>query len=643
MCGIYGFAGFEEDGLLEKMGRVIRHRGPDGEGEYTAAPGTRFSMGMRRLSIIDLGAGWQPIYNEDRSIAICYNGETYNYLELRTELEAKGHLFATHSDTETLVHGYEEWGIEGLLQRMNGMCAFCIYDSRKREFFIGRDRCGQKPLYYHHSGGRFLFGSEVKSILQSRHVSAAPRVSAIDAYLTLRNVPEPATMFEGIEILPVAHYLRYRTDSAELSVHRYWEVPLLDARTATYMSEAEYLDSLDSLFHDSVRLCMRSDVPVGAYLSAGVDSSLTVAAMTKFSSNINTYSIGFNSPVDETPAARETAKFLGTHHHEIICQPEDFDLLPKIVWHMDRPVGDALLIAFYKLAQGASQDLKVVLGGEGADEAFAGYSFHGVITKVEKLKRLFPLIPSLAAPIFAGTPHGILNRFFTFPADLGSQGRKRIVDFLAKYNRRDLNHNFNALRTLWAQDERRDIYATSFKSLASDSWMGREAESSKGGPFLDRLLKLQYDEWLQDWALIRQDKNTMAHSLEYRLPFLDHRLIELAFAMPASMKINGGTDKYLERRLADKIFPPHIARRAKIPFYLPVEYFLDQPQFRRLVSECLNESAVRRRGYFDPKRVSALIAAMNSSREFIFCKQVVSLVILELWHRVFIDREYRFD
>jgi asparagine synthase (glutamine-hydrolysing) len=643
MCGIYGFAGFEEDGLLERMGRVIRHRGPDGEGNYQAPQGVPFQMGMRRLSIIDLGTGWQPIFNEDRSIVVCYNGETYNYVELRDELEHKGHVFTTHSDTETLVHGYEEWGIEGLLRRMNGMFAFCLYDSNKREFFIARDRCGQKPLYYHQRHGRFLFGSEVKSLLQSQHVSAETNLEAIDPFLTLRNVPEPQTMFAGIFTLPVAHYLHYRISDASLSIKRYWEVPLLDARTATYKSEGEYFEALDHLFTDCVRLCMRSDVPVGAYLSAGVDSSLTVAAMTKFSSNINTYSIGFDSPVDETPAARETAKFLGTHHHEIICQPEDFDLLPKIVHHMDRPVGDALIIAFYKLAQGASKDLKVVLGGEGADEAFAGYSFQGVITKVEKMRRLFPGITSMAAPVFAMTPVSILNKFFAFPADLGSQGKKRIVEFLARYSGRDLNHNFNALRTLWSEDERRDAYTPEFKHKATESWMANEREQDKNGPFLDRLLKLQYDEWLQDWALIRQDKNTMAHSLEYRLPFLDHRLIELAFTMPANMKINGKTDKFIERRLADKVFPPHIARRAKIPFYLPVEYFLDQPQFRRLVDDCLNESAVKKRGYFQPKKIKALIDVMNQTREFVYCKQVVSLVILELWHRVFIDREYRFD
>jgi asparagine synthase (glutamine-hydrolysing) len=618
---------------------VIRHRGPDGQGHYEAPAGVPFSMGMQRLSIIDLEGGWQPVFNEDHTLAVCYNGETYNYVELRAELEAAGHRFRTHSDTECLVHGFEQWGIEGLLRRMNGMAAFCIYDVQKQECYLARDRCGQKPLYYHHRHGRFLFGSEVKSLLQSQHVSAEVNLDAIDPFLTLRNVPEPMTMFNGVCKLPAAHYLRYRLADHSLSLHRYWEVPLLDARTASYQSAGHYLEALEHTFDDAVRLCMRSDVPVGAYLSAGVDSSLTVAAMTRYSSNINTYSLGFDSPVDETPAARETAQFLGTKHHEIICQPEDFDLLPKIIWHMDRPVGDALIIAFYKLAQGASKDLKVVLGGEGADEAFAGYSFHGVINKVEQVRALAPL----AALGFGITPHALLNKLFVFPADLGSQGKKRVIDFLRHYNHRDLRGNFNALRTLWSQSERRALYTDHFKQRATDSWMAKEKEQDKHGPFLDRLLKLQYDEWLQDWALIRQDKNTMAHSLEYRLPFLDHRLIELAFTMPAYLKNNGREDKIIERRLADQVFPPHIARRRKIPFYLPVEYFLDEPQFKALVADTLNESAVKRRGYFDPQVVHRLLGQMRATREFIYCKQVVSLVILELWHRVFVDRTYRFD
>ncbi len=625
------------------MARVMRHRGPDGEGFYQAPESAPFAMGMVRLSIIDLHSGWQPVFNEDRSVAVCYNGECYNYVELRAELEGRGHVFSTHSDTECLVHGYEEWGIEGLLSRLNGMFAFCLYDARRQEFFIGRDRCGQKPLYYHQQGGRFVFASEVKSLLECAHISAEPEVEAIDAYLTLRNVPEPRTMFAGVFKLPAAHYLRYRLADRSLSIQRYWEIQLLAPDAAPRRSEEAWFEDFESLFHDAVRLCMRSDVPVGAYLSAGVDSSLTVAAMTRHSSAINTYSIGFDSPVDETPAARETAAFLGTHHHEIICQPEDFSLLPQVVWHMDRPVGDALIIAFYKLAQGAAKDLKVVLGGEGADEAFAGYSFHKVMCQVEKVRRLLPFAPALGARVFEVLPHRLLNALFSFPADLGGQGQKRVVEFLRGYNGRDLNHNVNALRTLWSLDERRSLYTDAHKHLAGDAWMNRERENDRSGPFLDRMLKLQYDEWLQDWALIRQDKNTMAHSLEYRLPFLDHRLIELAFTMPANLKIRGRTDKYIERRLADKVFPEHIARRAKVPFYLPVEYFLDQPAFRELVRDNLNEAAVKRRGYFDPRQVSALVEKMHRGREFLHCKQVVSLVILELWHRIFVDREIRFS
>jgi asparagine synthase (glutamine-hydrolysing) len=632
MCGIFGFSGFDEPGLLERMGRIQRHRGPDGEG-YFSQPG--FSMGMVRLSIIDLTGGGQPIYNEDRTAAIVENGEIYNYKELREELEAKGHRFSTHTDTETVIHAYEEWGIEGCLERLNGMFAFCIYDTRTKEFFIGRDRCGQKPLYWWSAGGKFIFASEAKAILESRQVTARVNVPAIDAYLCLRNVPEPATMFEGISKLRAGHYLRHGAGGT-FTIKRYWDIPLSDG---TYESDGAYAEQFEALFHDAVRIAMRSDVPVGAYLSAGVDSSLIVAAMTKHSSRINTYCIGFGTPIDETRDAAETARFLGTDHHEIQCRPEDFRLLQRIVWHMDRPVGDALIIAFYKLAEGAGRDLKVVLGGEGADEMFAGYSFQKVICLIERYHRLTPrwINHGLVIPALKLTPHGILNRFFTFPADLGRQGKKRVVSFLENYGRRDLFKNFVALRTLWDIDERRGIYAKDYKHLATEDWVPPERDAN--GPFLDRLLKLQYDEWLQDWALIRQDKNTMAHSLEYRLPFLDHRLIELAFRMPPHLKIRRMEDKAIERDLASNVFagmknPP--SRRAKNPFFLPLEFFFEHKEFKALVADTLSETQIKRRGYFDPQRVRQLIGMMET-REFVYLKQVMSLVILELWHRAFID------
>lgn len=651
MCGIFGFSGFEEDGLSDRMARCLVHRGPDGEGRLDL-PERRFHMGMRRLSIIDLEGGWQPVFNEDRSVAVVMNGEIYNYRELREELSALGHRFATQSDTETLVHGFEQWGMRGLLDRLNGMFAFCLHERDTGTFHLARDRTGQKPLYYHASRGRFLFASEVKALLESRHVPARCNLAAIDAYLTLRNVPEPATMFEGIVTLPAAHWLCHTADGT-ITIRRYWDCPLTDGRS--YRSDDEYLEELESLLDDSIRIHMRSDVPVGAYLSGGVDSSLIVAGMTRYSSRINTYSVGFNSPIDETADAEATAAFLGTNHHTIQVTPADFDLLPEIVRHMDRPVGDALIIAFYKLAQGAAKDLKVVLGGEGADECFAGYDFQ---RKILLARKLGPLAP-LAGIGVQLTPHTLLNRFFHFPADLGSQGKKRGVDFLRGFRRRDLVGNFYALRTLWSLDERRAIYSDSFRQYATEAWFPRERDLSffdsphtltrpfslagdlRSAPYPDRLLRIQYDEWLQDWALIRQDKNTMAHSLEYRLPFLDHRIIELAQSMPPRLKLRKGVDKWIERRLADRVFrnmpanPP--GHRPKIPFFLPLEFFFQHPQFRALVADTLSESQIKARGYFDPARVADLLRKMET-REFVWLKQVMSLVILELWHRVFIDR-----
>lgn len=636
MCAIYGFAGFDEPGLLERMGWTLVHRGPDGEGQFEAA-GDSFRMGMRRLSIIDLHGGFQPIYNEDRTLAVCYNGEIYNYVELRDELRASGHIFRTDSDTEVIVHAYEEWGT-ACVEHFNGMFAFALHDSRTGDVFLARDRCGQKPLYYWRDGAQFVFASEVKAMLKSSRVPRRPWLPGIDAYLTLRYVPEPATMFDGIFTLPAGHSM-VRRRSGEVEVRRYWSVPVVPASAKPRKSDDEWLDEVEALFFDAVRLCMRSDVPVGAYLSAGVDSSLIVAAMCRFNDRVNTFSIGFNSPIDETRDAAETARFLGTTHHEIQCRPADFGLLPKIVHHMDRPVGDALIIAFHRMAEETAREFKVVLSGEGADEMYAGYSFHKVPLLFELYRKLVPafLHRGVAMPMLRALPVDLLDKFFEFPAYLGRQGKARLIDFAGNYADRSLLANTMALRTLWAEGERRAIYTEDFKAQATAQWMP-EVEIPQEGEFLDRMLKLQYDEWLQDWAIIRQDKNTMAHSLEIRLPFLDHRLIEQAFSMPARLKMRGRRDKIIERRLARKILPPAVVNRPKNPFFLPMEFFFENPEVQELIADTLSEEQVRARGYFDPAAVRRLVDSMEA-REFVSLKQVMSLVILELWHRAFIDGE----
>jgi asparagine synthase (glutamine-hydrolysing) len=632
MCGIFGFSGFAEEGLLSRMGDSLAHRGPDGRGSYEDEA-HRFHMGMRRLSIIDLEGGSQPIYNEDRSVAVCFNGEIYNYIELHDQLVQEGHTFRTRSDTEVIVHAYEEWGRE-CLKHFNGMFAFALHDARTGETFFARDRCGQKPFYYYRSNGRFVFASEIKAILECAHVPRACNIPAIDAYLGLRYVPEPRTMFQGIFTLPAAHFLLLKADGS-VTIERYWDVPIFQG---DYPADSTLLDETEAMLRNAVRLTMRSDVPVGGYLSAGVDSSLLVALMIESSDKVNTYSIGFASPGDETHDAAETARLLGTTHHEIQCAPEDFDLLPRVVWHMDRPVGDALIMAFYKLAEGAAHDLKVIISGEGADEIFAGYSFQNVIQVAEWYHQTIPgfLHERLAMPILRGLPVDLLNRFFIFPAKLGQQGKARIVDFMDGYRRRNLFENYVSLKTLWPRAARAAAYTSEFKHLATDSWIPPLRDGS--GLFLDQLLKIQWDEWLQDWCIIRQDKNTMAHSLEIRLPFLDHNLIELAFRVPPRLKNNGLRDKIIERKIAAKLLPHQVTHRRKNPFFLPMEFFFEHPQIRRLIAETLNEAQVRKRGYFDPSYVKRLVEKMET-REFVYLKQVMALVILELWHRVFLDKE----
>lgn len=630
MCGIFGFSGFVEKGLLARMGASLIHRGPDGEGFYEDER-HRFFMGARRLSIIDLEGGRQPIANEDGTLAVCFNGEIYNHVELRAELSGKGHDFRTRSDTEVIVHAYEEWGRD-CVKRFNGMFAFVLHDARTGETFCARDRCGQKPFYYHHRNGRFVFASEVKAILQCRDVPRACHYPAIDAYLALRYVPEPRTMFEGIFTLPAAHTLRI-TAAGEITIERYWDVPLF---TGPWLPDEELAAQTEARLREAVRLTLRSDVPVGGYLSAGVDSSLLVALLTEHSGKLNTYSIGFQAPGDETREAAETARLLGTNHHEIFCRPEDFDRLPKVVHHMDRPIGDALIVAFYRLAEGAAKDGKVVLSGEGADEIFGGYSFHNVIQLTEWYHQAVPgfLHDHLAMPVLRALPVELLTRFFVFPAKLGRQGKARLVDFLGNYRHRNLFENYVALKTLWPREARAEAYTPAFKTLATDAWIPPVRDAS--GPFLDRLLKIQWDEWLPDWCLIRQDKNAMAHSLEVRLPYLDHHLIEQAFRVPPRLKNNGWRDKILQRRIAEKLLPRQVARRKKNPFFLPMEFFFEHPQIQRLIADTLNEDQIRRRGYFEPDYVKRLVKNMQT-REFVILKQVMSLVILELWHRTFLD------
>ncbi|MCE7938726.1 asparagine synthase (glutamine-hydrolyzing) [bacterium] len=646
MCGIFGFAGFDEPGALARMGDVIRHRGPDDDGFFETGD---VHLGMRRLSIIDIAGGRQPVSNEDGSVVVVYNGEIYNYVELRAQLEARGHRFHTDSDTEIVVHAFEEHGHD-CLRHFHGMFAFALYDRRTGELFVARDRVGMKPLYYWHSGGRLAFASEIKALLQSAHVPRRCHPAMLDSYLALRYVPNPASLFEDIHVLPAAHCLTWR--AGQVTRRRWWDVTL---GSGPYAPDAEYLEAFDTTFTGSVRRHLRSDVPVGAYLSGGIDSSAIVALMARELGRVKTFSIGFNAPNDETAQARDLAGRLGCEHTEITCLPEHFSLLPRMVWHLERPIGDALILAYYLLARETSRHVKVVLAGEGADELFGGYAFHKVIQWVDRYARVVPdaVDQRLTVPLIRRLPVDVLDRFFVFPAHLGREGRAKVADYLAGYRRNSLYANYVGLRTLFGPADRAALYSPAFRAAVAqhDHLAGhRETNGAVGdrgtparsdrGPapaLLDRLLALQLDDWLQDFALLRQDKSSMAHGLELRLPFLDPPMMDLAFRMPPHLKVRGFTDKYVERKWAERILPPENTRRSKNPFYLPMEYFHGHPAIRGLIDRTLNPDQVRRRGYFDPARVQALVDGM-ATREFLIVKQVMALVILELWHQVFIDR-----
>lgn len=649
MCGIFGFKGFKNKELLVKMADKLRHRGPDDDG-FFEDEGKNFSMGMVRLSIIDLKEGSQPIFSEDKRYVLCFNGEIYNYIELRKELIAEGHIFSSQSDSEVIIHSYEQWG-KGFLEKLNGMFAFCIYDKLKDEIFIARDRCGQKPFYYYFDKNKkiLVFASEIKAILECKVVPKRVNFKQIDSYLSLRYVPEPETMFQDIFILPAGHYM-FINKKNEKTITRYWDIKL---EKSEHKNENEYLEELDELFNDSIKLTMRSDVPVGAYLSAGVDSSLITNAMVKSGAKVNTYSLGFGSEIDETHQAREFAKIINTNHTEIICSPKDFDKLPDVVYHMDRPVGDALIMAFYKLAQETSKDVKVVLSGEGADEMFAGYSFHKILLLLNKYKKFIPELihNKISMNLLKVFPVELLNIFFKFPAFLGKYGKERLIDFLKDYYKRDIFSNSLGLRLLMSEGEKNFLYQNDFaqqinnyqidnissnKAWNKKYWVPDKID--KSGTYLDGLLKLQYSEWLQDWAIIRQEKNTMAHSLEVRLPFLDHRIIEKVFLMPDNLKMSGFKDKIIERKLASLVLPPKassdLAKRPKKPFFMPMEFFYDHKNITDLINDCLSERAIKERGYFNYKYINKLKKDM-SNREFVPVKQIMSLVIFEIWHKVF--------
>ena len=633
MCGICGFAGMRDRDLLRQMMAALHHRGPDEEGAFES---DEVSLGHRRLSIIDLSTGTQPIYNEDRTIAVVFNGEIYNYLELRRDLEKKGHRFQTQSDTEVIVHSYEERGVD-CLEDFNGEFALALWDLSNQVLFLARDRLGIRPLLYAHLGEHLVFASELHSLLCWEPAHGSLSVAGIEAYLSLRYAPASQTMINGVETLPPGCYLTYK--NGRLSQKSYWQP---HAAIIREHHPSEMISAFKDLFVDAVRLRMRSDVPVGAYLSGGIDSASIVACMQRRTPiPVQTFTIGgFGEGVDETTEAAAIARFIGTNHNELAVDPRQYELLPSIVAGMSRPIGDAIVLPTYLLAKATSGRVKVVLSGEGADEILAGYIHHLTLKNGHDIQRFTPdALMRLASLLVARTPERLLDRLFPYSARLGKKGKKKLFEYLQALADHDVGRQYLHLACLFSESEKQNLLADGdYAGAAGEAFVLGLLRSSLTGDadFFNSLLRYDLTHWLTDYTLAKQDALSMANSLEARVPFLDHRLVEYSLALPGSMLIRGPSNKVILRRAMQGLLPVKTLKARKKAFFIPYETCFDAG-FDDFMRDILLSRRCLERGIFNRSYLEKTLDRLRGN-ELVDSKQIMAIFILELWLRAYLDK-----
>jgi asparagine synthase (glutamine-hydrolysing) len=628
MCGICGFYEYKthkpvDAQVLGDMLNALYHRGPDDSGGYLDKD---LALGMRRLSIIDLSGGRQPISNEDGSIITVFNGEIYNYRNLREQLQSRGHTFLTASDTEVIVHLYEDFG-EDCVQHLRGMFGFAVWDTRRQRLFLARDRLGIKPLYYTQAGGPLIFGSEIKAILQHPAVHARRNDEGLSNFLSLKYVPAPQTMFDGIFALPPGCTLT--CDASGVRVRRYWDLSFANHPNG-HRSEESYAEQLEALLRECVKLHLVSDVPFGAFLSGGLDSSTIVALMSEYLNEpVKTYSVGFEGDAEtfsELPYARTIAEKFHTDHHEVVIRPSHLiGLAEKVIWHLDQPLADHATLANFMVAELASRQVKMVLTGEGGDELFAGYARYAG----ERLAPLFQLVPrpakSLALAASAHIPQ-LRRQKLALYALCQPEEAARFVSWFPLFN--------SEMKQALLTKELRDAPNGDADAVFAEHLARTDATEP-----LNRMLYVDTKLWLPDLLLARGDKMSMAASLEARVPLLDHTLVEFAASLPQHLKVKGLTRKYLLKKTSQAWLPPEIIHRKKQGFPMPSSMWL-RKEARSFVRDVLSPSAIRRRGLFDALFVEKLISEHESG----FADHgslVWGLLSVELWHRVFLDSKVR--
>jgi asparagine synthase (glutamine-hydrolysing) len=646
MCGICGTAGFIDQGLVERMVRSMAHRGPDDSG-VGAWPEANVALGNCRLSILDLSAaGHMPMCNEDQTVWITYNGEVYNFPELREQLQGRGHRFRSRTDTEVIIHGYEEWGMD-VLARLSGMFAFALLDLRPSRpssspaVLLARDRLGIKPLYFTFVGDRLLFASEVKAMLQAEDVPRWVNFAALHRYLTFLWAPGPETLFDAVYKLPPGHYLAW--SDGRHRVAPYWDLRFHPSDAA---SEPEMVEELRGILNRSVKRHLVSDVPLGIFLSGGLDSSTNLALATQLTGRrMTAFTIAYRpedgrtEQSDEDPKfARLVARRFGAEHHEIIVAPDIVELLPKVVWHLDEPVADPATIPTYLICEAARGKLKVLLSGQGGDEIFAGYHIYlthrlanaiqcvpgflrnGTASEVLRLLRLLGTRPPGIKPGFWMAAHRYLGKLLQ-GASLPEE--ERFVFYRSHFHDEDLCRLYTP-----------ELRSRLVGRIAGDrhlAYFGDVPEED----FVNRMLYVDVKTFLPELNLTYSDKLSSAASLEIRVPLLDQEVVEFMARVPPRFKLHGLRLKYLLKKTMEGVLPRGVIYRRKAAFGSPIRAWL-RKDLAPLVDELLSEDSCRARGYFNPTAIRQLVERNRDGTEDNTLR-IWGLLNLELWHRAFLD------
>ncbi|MEC4888801.1 MAG: asparagine synthase (glutamine-hydrolyzing) [Nitrospira sp.] len=620
MCGIAGILNldgrpFVDEAQLHRMGDCIVHRGPDGHGHFTRGP---VGLVHRRLSIIDLSTGAQPMFNEDASIVVVFNGEIYNHLELRSILESRGHTFRTHSDTEVILHAYEEYGLS-FPTHLTGMFAFALWDMKQQRLVLTRDRVGIKPLYYTVHNGQLLFASEIKALLTERGVPRRIDYDALQAYLRVRYVPAPKTMFQGIYKLLPGHQLV--AQDGQICTDQYWDLTFSDEP----LTERQCLDDLETLFAEVCQQHLMSEVPFGVFLSGGLDSSAVVATMRKLlKTDPLTFTVGYSGSdgINEFDYSRLVSKHIGTSHHEVILSPQQFsDWIPTLTWHLDEPVGDSACVPLFFLAQRAKQHATVLHSGEGADEILGGYSIYKKMLLMNRLH---------------SSPVGSIARLFDWSVSGASFGGKagRYVRHIAM----PLQDRYRGVSSLFLDGIKTQVVNPELRTVSTKGSFLEDTfrmyyQRVRSATDLNQMLYVDTKTWLPDDLLVKADKMTMAASIELRVPFLDHRMIEFAAKLPIGLKIKNGETKYLLKKVMEPYLPKAVIYRPKKGFPVPIRQWFQQGLAQMARDIVLNKQNTV--SQFINVRVAGAMLHAHQNGQIDAADELWALVVLEQWCRTF--------